>query len=435
MKKKWIIISILGIVILTALVVAKKQGWIGKGKDEQSVKVETVETQTIVETVTASGKIQPEMEVKISSEVSGEIIALPIKEGQEVEEGDLLVKINPDLYESAVTRAIAAVNTAKAGLASAQAQYIEAEKSFNRNKKLYNEEVISQSEYDASVRAYSVAKLNVESARYQLNSAKANLDEARKNLKRTTIQSPTKGTISMLNVEHGERVVGTAQMTGTEMLRVANLNQMEVLVEVNENDIVRVNLGDTAIIEVDAYLNREFQGVVTEIANSANLVNASADQVTNFEVKVRILPSSYKDLTASGKIAFRPGMTATVDIKTEHMENVIAVPIQAVTIRTDTSSSAKTYKMKRKKSSDDDQTKAEEEDHEYEVVFLKNGNKAKLVVVETGIQDDRMIQIKSGLEGGEEIIVGPYNVVSKKLKNGTPINLDKDSGKEDKDAE
>lgn len=435
MKKKWIIISILGFVILTALVVAKKKGWIGKDKDEQSVEVEMVETKTIVETVTASGKIQPEMEVKISSEVSGEIIALPIKEGQEVEEGDLLVKINPDLYESAVTRAIAAVNTAKAGLASAQAQYIEAEKSFNRNKKLYNEEVISQSEYDASLRAYSVAELNVESARYQLNSAKANLDEARKNLKRTTIQSPAKGTISMLNVEHGERVVGTAQMTGTEMLRVANLNQMEVLVEVNENDIVRVDLGDTAIIEVDAYLDREFQGVVTEIANSANLVNASADQVTNFEVKVRILPSSYEDLIASGKIAFRPGMTATVDIKTERMENVIAVPIQAVTIRTDTSSRAKTYKMKRKKSSDDDLTKAEEEDQEYEVVFLKNGDKAKLVVVKTGIQDDRMIQIKSGLKGGEEIIVGPYNVVSKKLKNGTPINLDKDSGKEDKDEE
>ena len=282
MNKKWIIISIVGFVLLTALVVAKKKGWIGKDKNEQSVEIETVQTKTIVETVTASGKIQPEKEVKISSEVSGEIIALPIKEGQEVEEGDLLVKINPDLYESAVTRAIAAVNTAEAGLASAKAQYIEAEKSFKRNKQLFEDEVISQADYDASLRAYSVAELNVESSKHQLNSAKANLDEARKNLKRTTILSPAKGTISMLNVELGERVVGTAQMTGTEMLRVANLNQMEVLVEVNENDIVRVDLGDTAVIEVDAYLDREFKGVVTEIANSANLVECQCRSGNQF---------------------------------------------------------------------------------------------------------------------------------------------------------
>jgi HlyD family secretion protein len=225
--------------------------------------------------------------------------------------------------------------------------------------------------------------------------------------------APASGTISRLNVESGERVVGTAQMTGTEMLRIANLEVMEVLVEVNENDIVRVEKGDTATIEVDAYLDEEFKGVVTEIANSANTEGASADQVTNFEVKIRILKSSYDQILESSSIPFRPGMTATVDIMTNTVKNVPAVPIQAVTIRTDTSTSAKAYKMRDKNENGDESTE------EFEVVFLADNGKARLRVVKTGVQDDKYIQIKEGLESGEGIISGPYDVVSKRLKNGS----------------
>ena len=428
MNKKWRIIIAVVVVLLIVLVVAKKQGWIGVDKNMLEVEVGAVESKTIVETVTASGKIQPETEVKISSEVSGEIIELPIVEGQHVKEGDLLVRINPDLYESAVTRAMAAVNSAKSAYASSKAQFVEAEKSYDRNKKLFEEEVISQAEYDAALRGYKVSELGVESAKYQLRSAEANLDEARKNLKRTTIMAPADGTISMLSVELGERVVGTAQMTGTEMLRVANLQVMEVLVEVNENDIVRVKLGDTALIEVDAYMDEKFKGVVTEIANSANVQGASADQVTNFEVKVRILPQSYAELAVGDKSPFRPGMTATVDIQTKRVSNVLAVPIRAVTVRSDTSTNAKSYRRKK-----DDEEQTEETDEEFEVVFIANDGKADLKVVKTGVQDDKMIEILSGLTGNEEIVIGPYDVVSKKIKNGSPISLKggKDNEKDD----
>jgi len=413
------IVLIAAAVLLVLLVVAKKQGWIGSDSSQLEVEKGLVVSRTIVETVTASGKIQPETEVKISSEVSGEIIDLPIKEGQFVKEGQLLVKINPDLYESAITRAVAAVNSAKSAQSQTKAQFIEAEKIFERNKKLYKDQVISSADYDASLRAYTVAELSVDAAKYQLRSAEANLDEANKNLKRTTILAPASGTISKLNVELGERVVGTAQMTGTEMLRVANLEVMEVLVEVNENDIVRVKMGDTALIEVDAYLDEEFTGVVTEIANSANTLGTSADQVTNFNVKIRILQSSYEKLIKDGQNPFRPGMTATVDIKTNKVKNVAAVPIQAVTTRTDTSANARSYKLK----SDEDEEEEDESatEGEYEVVFILKGEKTGLKVVKTGVQDDEFIEITSGLNVGDEIIVGPYDVVSKKLKNGSSV--------------
>lgn len=425
-------ISLAGaIVLLIALVIAKKQGWIGESSNQLEVETGEVVARTIVETVTASGKIQPETEVKISSEVSGEIILLPVKEGDFVEEGQLLVKINPDLYESAITRATAAVNSSKSALAQAQAQFVEAQKSYDRNKKLYADKVISASDYETSQRTYTVAELSVDASRYQLKSAEANLDEAQKNLKRTTILAPSSGTISVLNVELGERVVGTAQMTGTEMLRVSNLEVMEVLVEVNENDIVRVKVNDTADIEVDAYLDEKFVGVVTEIANSANTVGTSADQVTNFEVKIRILKSSYEHLVKNGQNPFRPGMTATVDIKTNKVKNVPAVPIQAVSTRTDTSASAKSYKMK-----DDDDEDDEVTTGEYEVVFALNGSKTKIKVVKTGVQDDEYIEIKSGLSVGDKIISGPYDVVSKKLKNGSSVTVkSKKDSKESKDSE
>ena len=423
------IVLIAAAVLLVSLVVAKKQGWIGSDRGQLEVDMGEVVSRTIVETVTASGKIQPETEVKISSEVSGEIIALPIKEGEFVEEGSLLVEINPDLYQSAITRATAAVNSSKSAQAQAQAQARATEKIYNRNKKLFKEQVISQADYDASQRAYKVAELSIDAAKYQLRSAEANLAEARQNLERTSIKAPASGTISKLNVELGERVVGTAQMTGTEMLRLANLEVMEVLVEVNENDIVRVKMGDTAIIEVDAYLDEEFVGVVTEIANSANTVGASADQVTNFDVKIRIIKSSYEHLIKNGQNPFRPGMTATVDIKTNKVKNVAAVPIQAVTTRSDTTLNARSYKLK----SDDE---AEEDESatggEFEVVFVPKGEKAGLKVVKTGVQDDEYIEIISGLEVADEIIIGPYDVVSKKLKNGSSV---KATSKEQKKTE
>ena len=428
MSKTWRIVIVVFVVVVVLLIVAKKQGWIG-GEDGLAVSTTKVELADITETVIASGKIQPEVELMISSEVSGEIVKLPVREGQKVKKGDLLVKINPDIYLAAVNRAEAAVNSSKAALASAKAQLLEAEKSYKRNKKLHEQNVISQAEFDAAQRAYDVARLNVESSRHQLSSNRASLKEARDNLSRTTIYAPQDGTISRLNSELGERVVGTAQMTGTDIMHLSDLENMEVLVEVNENDIIRVEHHDTALIEVDAYLDEEFRGVVTEIANSAKLEASGVDQVTNFEVKVRILKSSYAHLVdTAGDAPFRPGMTASLDILTERREDVVAVPIEAVTTRQDTSSDLKSYGIGR---GEDKAT-----DQDFEVVFLYNEGDADLQVVKTGIQNDELIEIKKGLSEGQEIITGPYSVVSKKLVNGEEVrrkNSDKDEESDEED--
>lgn len=428
MNKKLLIGIIVVVIVVAALIGAKKAGVIG-GEEGIQVTTAMVETATITETVIASGKIQPEVEVKISSEVSGEIIELPIEEGQEVQKGDLLVKINPDIYLAAVNRVRASVNGARVALQSSKAQVVEAEKIYNRNKALNDKNVISAAEFDAIQRAYDVAKLGEENASFQLVSAQASLKEAQDNLARTTIYAPQAGTISTLNVEVGERVVGTAQMTGTEILRLANLGAMEVLVEVNENDIIRVNENDTAEIEVDAYLDKMFKGVITEIANSAKLMGTSADQVTNFEVKVRILKSSYAELMKNNTDAqspFRPGMTASVEIITERLRDVLSVPIEAVTTRNDTVSG----KNKRAKVGD-------EAKKTFEVVFINDGGKSKLRVVKTGIQDEELIRIVSGLKEGEEIVKGPYSVVSKTLKNGDVLDTKekKKSSNDDDDDE
>lgn len=418
-KKLWIAIII--VVFIGVLIGLKQAGVIGS---EEGVRVEVgdVEIRTIVDKRSASGKIQPEVEVKISPEVSGEIIALPVVEGQHVEAGDLLVSINPDLYRAAVNRAEASVNSARSALAQAKAQYIEAEKSFTRNKNLFDENVISQAEWDAAQRAHEVSRLAVESAEFQLQSAQATYKEAQDNLKRTTIVAPVSGTISALNVELGERVVGTAQMAGTELMRIANLSDMEVLVEVNENDIVNVSLNDTAVIEVDAYLDEKFKGVVTEIANSAKLVGTSADQVTNFEVKVRIIRDSYRHMNSEQP--FRPGMTASVDILTDRQENVISVPIEAVTIREDTVKLSIRERLEKEKDDEDP----------FEVVFVPEGNKTRLVVVRTGIQDETHIQIIEGLSEGQSVIIGPYEAVSKDLNPGEVIRVDTSRKKDDKES-
>lgn len=426
MKKKTLILVLVGFIILILLlIVGKKAGWIGSNGQFKEVEVSKIVPIDIVETVAATGKIQPEIEVMLSSEVSGEIIELPIKEGQQVEKGDLLVRINPDLIQSALTQAQAGLQNARAQLSQATATLKNAELNYNRSKSLFEKGVISKSEWDRAEADYEVAKANKDAAYFNMQSAAANVTQTQDNLTRTSIYAPMTGTISKLSVELGERVVGTAQMAGTEIVRVANLSNMEVEVDVNENDIVKVQIGDSTIVEVDAYLKREFKGMVTEIANSAETA-LSADQVTNFKVKVRILADSYKDLT-EGKpeyfSPFRPGMTATVDIITDKKEKVIGVPISAVVIKTDTSS---TKKLGVKES-------VSESDEKFECVFVKEGEEAKLRVIKTGIQDDSKIEIISGLSEGETVITGPYNTVTKTLKSGDKVTEESSKKKEDKE--
>jgi HlyD family secretion protein len=409
---------LLGLVVL--LVVLKKSGFIGESELITEVETAKANEITIIETVSATGKIQPEIEVKISSEVSGEIIALPIKEGQVVKKGQLLVKINPDLYTSGYNRTVSNLSVSKSGLSQADASFKEAKANYERNKTLFEKGIISKSDWDKAIASFEVAKANKESSYYNVQSANATVKEAKDNLGRTTIYAPADGTISMLNVELGERVLGTQQMTGTEILRVANLDNMEVEVDVNENDIVKINVGDSANVEVDAYLKKEFKGVVTSISNSASSAT-TADQVTNFKVKVRILKESYMDLL-EGKPAtfspFRPGMTATVDIITKRKEKVIGVPISSVVIKSDTTA-VKSYLVE----DENDKTVKSKSDKKYECVFVKVGDKAKIKIVKTGIQDDSNIEIISGLNKGDVIITGPYVTVSKNLNSGDKVKL------------
>jgi len=395
------------IVLLILAVIGKKQGWFGKAVMVK-VAVENAEKRTIIETITANGKIQPEKEVKISPDVSGEIVELTIKEGDPVEKGQLLLRIKPDTYISQRDRSMAAISSARARLAQSEAQFTQADLSFKRNKQLFAEQTISKSDYEQAEASYTVAKAEVDAARFSVISSEASLKEANENLTKTSIYAPMSGTVSMLLVELGERVAGTNLMAGTELLRVADLSRMEAQVEVNENDIVRVKLGDTALIEVDAYLDKKFRGVVTEIANSAKTTGVSADQVTNFDVKILILPESYQDLTENGKAnPFRPGMSATVDIQTESKDDVITVPIQSVTTRTDTTitSSAKS----------DDEIRT--------LVFITDGKYALGRDVKTGIQDNSYIEILSGVEINDRIITAPFSAISKKLSDSTQIEI------------
>lgn len=433
-KKKLFIIggSVIGLIVL--LIGLKKGGVIGNNDESKVVEIAKVEAMTIVETVSATGKVQPEIEVKISSEVSGEVIALNVKEGQQVKKGDLLVKINPDIYESGVNRTVASLSTTKAGVTQAEAQVKEAKATYDRNKKLYDKGVISKAEWDKIVSSYEVAMASKQSAYYQMKSAAANVTEANDNLKRTSIFAPADGTISKLDVELGERVMGTQGMASTELMRIANLNNMEVEVDVNENDIVKVSIGDTAKVEVDAYLKRKFDGIVTSISNSATS-STSADQVTNFKVKVRLLKESYGDLL-DGKPAnyspFRPGMTATVDIITKRSTNVLGVPISAVVVKDDTTATKKDIVAEIEEDQAKKEGKAPKKDQKFECVFVKVGDKAKIRVVKTGIQDDTNIEILEGLKKGDEIITGPYTVVSKELIPNDKVRVESQKEKDKK---
>ncbi|MGL2962961.1 efflux RND transporter periplasmic adaptor subunit [Flavobacterium sp. RSB2_4_14] len=430
-KKRIYILSGVIIAIVILLVVLSKKGIIGNKDLGVEIETAAVDEITIVETVSATGKIQPEIEVKISSEVSGEIIELPIKEGQVVKKGQLLVKINPDLYTSGYNRTVSNLSGTKAGLSQADASFKEAKANYERSKTLYEKGIISKSDWDKSIATFEVAKANKESAYFSVQSANATVKEAKDNLGRTTIYAPADGTISSLGVELGERVLGTQQMTGTEILRVANLDNMEVEVDVNENDIVKISIGDSTNIEVDAYLKKEFKGIVTSISNSAS-TTITADQVTNFKVKVRILKESYQDLLEgkpSSYSPFRPGMTATVDIITNRKEKVIGVPISSVVIKSYTTAT-KSYEAKEETADKKVTTKS---DKKYECVFVKVGDKAKIRVIKTGIQDDSNIEVISGLKKGDVVIIGPYTTVSKDLKSGDKVTTKKDSEKGKKD--
>ncbi len=424
------------IILVVAAVIAKKAGWIGKPASVK-VAVETVQKRNILETITANGRIQPVIEVKISPDVSGEIVLLMVREGDSVQKGDLLAQIKQDFYISSRDRVNASLNSSKANLANAkasqaqsEAQYRQQELSFKRSKQLHEQGVLSDADFETAKTQFEVAAAQVEAAKQQVSAAsftvkstEASLKEAEENLRKTTIYAPIDGIIYGLRVEAGERVVGTGQMAGTEMMRIADLNRMEVQVEVNENDIVNVSLSDTASIEIDSYLGRKFRGIVTEIANSANTSGTSLDQVTSFNVKVFILPESYQSLVESGKsgkFPFRPGMTSTVEIETQFRENVLTVPIQAVTTRPAPFISGNFNDPT--KPVDDDQVPLSR-DEMIEVVFTADKGIAGLSRVETGIQDKSFIEILSGLEEGVTIVVAPYNAISKKLEDGGSVEV------------
>ncbi len=463
-KRNWLLISLLSVLVILAVFAVIKGSAKPKGK---SVTIAEAEKRTIKETVSASGKIFPETEVKISSDVSGEIVELYVKEGDSVVIGQVLAKINPDTYLSAVERGEAGLNSSKAQLAISRSQ-IESNKAqkeqivaqlenarsiHKRNEQLKKDGVISQAELDqtlASLRQLEAnlrsaeagirsAQQNAESSEFSIKGASASLKELKTSLNRTTIKAPTSGIVSKLSVEKGERVVGTIQMTGTEMMRISNLNAMEVQVDVSENDILKVMVGDEADIEVDAYLGKKFKGTVTQIANSAsniaatNSASLNTDQVTNFVVKIRIDEKSYQDVkTPTLKYPLRPGMSASVDIYTEEAKDVIAVPIQCVTVREKTDSAKKSKEKGSPEKENEEQSNEINKEFD-EVVFVMSSDTAKMIKVETGIQDDEFIMIKSGVSLGDQLISGPYTEISKALKSGDKVRKKED--KEDKKKE
>lgn len=446
-RRRWLILVLLLLVAALVGYMMWKKSQKPKGEE---VTTEEVKSRTIKETVSASGRVFPETEVKISSDVSGEIVQLLVEEGDSVVAGQILAKIDPEAYLSAVERGEASLNSTKSSLANSRAMIensraqkeqitanlINATKVHERNTKLKDDGVISIVEWEQSEANLQALQANVRAAdaslksseqsakgaEFQIKSSEAQLKELKTSLNRTTIKAPTNGIVSSLSVEQGERVVGTIQMTGTEMMRIANLNAMEVQVEVSENDILKVAIGDSVDIEVDAYVDKVFKGNVTEIANSAanttsatGAVALNTDQVTNFVVKVRVDADSYSDIVRPGnRYPFRPGMSAAVEIYTNEEKGVLTIPIQAVTLRN---------------TSDDDEGEKMEE-----VVFLYEADTARMVSVDIGIQDDEYIQVKSNLSEGDVIISGPYSAISKSINEGSELRI-KGEGDEKKEEE
>ncbi|MFH1297886.1 MAG: efflux RND transporter periplasmic adaptor subunit [Bacteroidota bacterium] len=438
-KKLWIIIAavaVLAIIIVLAVI---------KGSKNEGIKVsvEEVAKRTIVQTVSANGKIQPETDVKISPYISGEVVELYVKEGGQVKKGDLLAKIDPEIYISQYDQSVASLNTQKANESNSKARQVQMEAqfenarlNFERQQKLFEQNVISKADFDQANANFEVAKAQVTSAKqevkaseFMVKSSEAGLKRATEDLTRTAIFAPNEGTVSKLNVLKGERVTGASQFSsGTEIMRLANLNEMEAQVEVNENDIIRVTLGDTALIEVDAYLNRKFKGIVTEIATSANTTGVSVDQVTNFNVKIHLLKESYADLMDPEKSfysPFRPGMSCTVEIQTETAFDVLTVPIQAVTTRVSQDTldklNAKNRETVQRGEDEIERVTTQKKEEIQECVFVFEDGIAKKQDVKTGIQDNTYIEILSGLSDSLEVITSPYSVVSKTLKDGDKV--------------
>ncbi|HQQ93145.1 MAG TPA: efflux RND transporter periplasmic adaptor subunit [Bacteroidia bacterium] len=435
MKRLYWILLIGGVLVLAVIVISLLQG-----AKPTEVYTEKTKVRDIVELVSATGKVQPETELKISSDVSGEVTEMLVKEGDQVKKGQLLCRIKPDNYISVLERMEASVNSSRANLNTARAQLDQAraglsnaEAIYLRNKKLFDQNTVSQQDYDAARAQYESSKANVsaleatvKAGEFSIQSSEASLKEARANLDKTYIFSPVDATVSKLSVEKGERVVGVTGLNGTEILRLADLNEMEVSVEVNENDIIKVHKNDTALIEVDAYMEKKFKGIVTEIANSSNSSGISVDQVTNFVVKIRMLRESYMHLVNPGNpVPFRPGMSASVDIQTRRVNKVISIPIQAVTTRK--ADSLKTrdqdeddYGVKVKNENEEVQKK---EEKVKELVFLFDKDHAVQKEVVTGIQDNEYIEIVSGLGKDEEVICGPYSAVSRGLKDKSRVKV------------
>jgi HlyD family secretion protein len=413
------------IALLAAMIAFQKAGWIGEPKGTK-VAIETVGKHDIIETVTANGKIYPVSEVKISPDVSGEVTELYIEEGDSVRKGQVLATINATIYKSMVNKANAQLNQTKASVSNAtaltlqaKAQLDQAKATYERNRELFAQKVISAAEFETADAAFKTAQANHKAAletirgnQFGVASAEANVSEAMQSLRRTTIYSPMSGIVSKLFIKKGERVVGTAQMAGTELLRVADMSKMKVEVEVGENDIQKVKFGDTAIIDVEAYANRSFKGIVILVSQSSTStglqsISSLTDQVTNYTVSIELLPESYQDLLEQDKrhFPFRPGMSASVEIITNIQQNILSVPINAVTTR-----------------EDDQDTENKKKDKLKEYVFVVNASgQSELLEVRTGIQDNEHIEITKGLSGGEQVIVAPFSAIARSLKDKTKV--------------
>jgi HlyD family secretion protein len=434
---KWILI--LTLVLLAALFGLSKAGVFGKDEGTK-VTSEKVQKRTIIEMVNASGKVYPEIEVKISPDISGEITELTVQEGDTVKKGQLLARIYADIYSIQRDQAAFGVNQSRAQVANSQAsldalqaQLEQAERTFDMQKKLFDEKVISRNEFntaDAALKTakanYNAAKQNIRGGEASVQTAQANLSKAAKDLGRTSIVAPMDGVVSLLNVKKGEKVAGNSFNVGTEILRIADMNSIEVRVDVGENDIPKVKLGDSALIEIDAYSDRKFKGTVTQIASSNNgaagqstLTSTTSSDVTQYKVYIRLLPESYADLLGKGSFPFRPGMSANADIQTKTVTNILSVPINAVTTR-----EKEEAKLKEKQKEKDAEAPAPSVDDLEVVVFvLGTDAKVKKVVVKTGIQDINYIEITGGIKEGEEIITGPYDIVNKTLKENDQVKV------------
>lgn len=427
-----------GLIVLLAIA-AKSLGWLDSGETTYTIETASSELRTITQIVSASGKMQPETEVIIRPDVSGEIIELTVREGDFVRDGDLLLRIKPDIYQANIDQLNAALLTQKSRLEQARASMLQSEMEYETRAQLYERNSISRMEYMQARNSYEAEQANYKAAEYQIESAEAQLRRAEEELQQTVIRSPADGTISLLAVERGERVLGQAQTAGTEMMRIARMDQMEVEVDVNENDIVNVAVRDTADIEVDAYPDRVFQGVITEIANSAQVSSSgTADQVTNYKVKIRVSTPHNLDMAPDQMVEgavlevgqtgfvpnFKPGMSATVDIRTETAYDVVSVPIQAVTVREREATEGENEEQVEESSQNGDQNSPNQRQDEYRrVIFVVEEGIARMREVTTGISDSRYIQIQSGIPEGVEVVTGSYRILSRELADGDRVEI------------